>query len=221
MTHAIQNYYERQFSDNLPTSIVVLCHGLGSNGQDLISLAPMWAKELPDTLFISPDAPFPCDMVPPGWPNAFQWFSLQSRDPHKVLEGVETAAPILTAFLDGLLGQYKLPASKLALVGFSQGTMMSLYAGPRRARRIAGVVGYAGALVGAEGLKDASVQKIPVALVHGDSDTVVPVQAYYRAKEELTAAGFAVEGHVRPGLDHGIDEDGIEIGAKFLSRIFS
>lgn len=214
---SLKTYTHKPRSGGKPKQVVALLHGLGANGRDLIGLARYWEQALPDAVFVSPDAPFPCDMAPVG----YQWFSLQEWTPEAILRGVQHAAPLLDAYLDAVLKEYGLEDKDLALVGFSQGTMMSLYVGPRRARRIAGVVGYAGALVGAEGLKDASVQKIPVALVHGDSDTVVPVQAYYRAKEELTAAGFAVEGHVRPGLDHGIDEDGIEIGAKFLSRIFS
>ncbi|MBL8831667.1 MAG: phospholipase, partial [Rhodospirillales bacterium] len=127
-------------------SVVVLLHGLGADGNDLISLAPLWARVLPDTAFVSPHAPFPCDMAPYGR----QWFSLLDRSPARVLAGVQAAAPILDSFLDAELARHDLPPERLALVGFSQGTMMSLYVAPRRAVAIAGVVGFSGALIGAE-----------------------------------------------------------------------
>lgn len=195
---------------------------MGSNGQDLISLAPLWAKELPNAIFISPDAPFPCDMVPPGYPNSYQWFSLQNRDPKAMLQGAQHCAPILDEFIDSVLKRYGLSADKLALVGFSQGTMMSLYAGPRYKDKIAGVLGYSGALIGAELLnqKPGSINKVPVHLIHGEADDVVPVEASQMAKDALKAAGFEVSGHTTPGLAHSIDEQGVESGAAFLKSIF-
>ena len=138
-----------------------------------------------------------------------------------MLEGAETAAPILNDFINKMLEEFGIPDEKLALVGFSQGTMMSLYSAPRRANRIAGVLGYSGALIGAEGLRQEGIHKIPVRLIHGDVDFVVPLQAYTLAKSSLEAAGFEVSGGVTRGLSHSIDEDGIQSGAEFLSAILS
>ncbi len=135
-------------SGSKPRQLVVLLHGVGADGHDLIGLAPYWAPALPDAEFVSPDAPFPCDMAPYGR----QWFSLQDRTPNAILGGVRAAAPILDAFLDEALAARGLDASQLALVGFSQGTMMSLYVGPRRAEALAGIIGYSGALIGADTL---------------------------------------------------------------------
>jgi phospholipase/carboxylesterase len=222
MSAEIDNYYEYSpRSGKAPQQIVLLLHGLGSNGQDLISLAPYWAPAVPDAVFISPDAPFPCDMVPPGYPNSYQWFSLQSRDPQDMLAGIKIAAPILAAFIDGLLEKYGLAPDKLALVGFSQGTMMSLYTAPRYGKKIAGVLGYSGALLGGEELSNASMHKIPVHLIHGEHDDVVPFEAYTTANSTLKAAGFDVSGHSTPGLAHSIDDAGIKGGSKFLKQIFS
>ncbi len=197
--------------------MVILLHGLGANGADLIGLAQYWEQALPDTVFVSPDAPFPCDMAPVG----FQWFSLQDWSLESMLEGAETAAPILNDFINKMLEEFGIPDEKLALAGFSQGTMMSLYAAPRRAKRIAGVLGYSGALIGAEGLTGEGIHKIPVRLIHGDVDFVVPLQAYTLAKSSLEAAGFEVSGGITRGLSHSIDEDGIQSGAEFLSAILS
>jgi phospholipase/carboxylesterase len=195
-------------------SLVVLLHGLGADGHDLIQLAPHWAELLPSTAFVSPHAPFPCDMAPYGR----QWFSLQDRDPHRIRSGVAAAAPILDAFLDATLEAHRLDDSALALIGFSQGTMMSLHVAPRRARAIAGVVGFSGALVGAEDLATELRSTPPVLLVHGDADQVVPFPAMAAAQSALSAAGVEVTTERRPGLPHSIDEVGLEKAAAFLAR---
>src|SRR5690606_41254985 len=118
-------------SGTKPASIVFLLHGLGANGMDLLGLAPLWAKTLPDTIFVAPEAPFPCDMAPVG----FQWFSLQDWSPHSILDGVTAAAPILNDYISATLQEYELTDDRAAFVVFSQGTMMSLYARPRRASK--------------------------------------------------------------------------------------
>ncbi|HET7593957.1 MAG TPA: phospholipase, partial [Stellaceae bacterium] len=148
-------------SGGKPRQLVVLLHGVGADGNDLIGLAPYWAPALPNAEFVSPDAPFPCDMAPYGR----QWFSLQDRSPAAILGGVRAAAPILDAFLDEALAARGLEPSQLALVGFSQGTMMSLYVGPRREKALAGIVGYSGALIGADTLAQETRSRPPVLLV--------------------------------------------------------
>jgi phospholipase/carboxylesterase len=194
--------------------LVVLLHGLGADGDDLIGLAPYWAQGLPDVAFSAPHAPFPCDMAPFGR----QWFSLQERTPAMMLAGVEAAAPILNAYLDAELARHGLTGDRLALVGFSQGTMMSLFIAPRRKAAIAGVVGYSGALVGAERLAGEAIAKPPILLVHGEADPIVPFAAMAAAATALRAAGLAVEALARPGLPHSIDDAGIQAGARFLAR---
>jgi len=218
----ITNFYTHHSDKNKkPKRIVFLLHGLGPNGQDLISLAPHWASALPDTIFISPDAPYACDMVPAGYPNSYQWFSLQDRHPDKMLAGAKAAFPLLQDFLKEQMDAHDIGADKSALVGLSQGTMMSLYTAPRFAHgTLAGVLGYSGALIGAESLADAS-HKPPVCLIHGEADDVVPMMAYTHAKGALIGAGFTVSGHTTAGLTHSIDEQGIVAGRKFLAQILA
>lgn len=212
---AITNFYEHQpASGAKPKQMVMLLHGLGADGRDLLSLAPLWARDLPDAVFISPDAPFHCDMAPMG----YQWFSLQEWTAESILKGVQAAAPILENFIDSQLEKYGLGADKLALVGFSQGTMMSLYFAPRYPKKIAGVLGYSGALTGGEDLT-APHHRIPVHLIHGEADTVVPISAYRHARATLEKAGFVVTGHTTPGLMHGIDDKGLQAGASFLKLL--
>jgi phospholipase/carboxylesterase len=202
-------------SGGAPRQLVVLLHGVGADGSDLIGLAPYWAELLPEAEFLSPDAPFPCDMAPFGR----QWFSLQDRSPAAILAGVRATAPILDAFLDDALAARGLDDRSLALVGFSQGTMMSLYVGLRRATAPAGIIGYSGALVGANDLPHEIRVRPPVLLVHGDADEVVPPQALPMAVKALEAAGVPVDSLTRPGLGHGIDEIGLRDGGAFLQRV--
>lgn len=195
--------------------LVVLLHGLGADGSDLIGLAPYWAPLLPDAEFVSPDAPFPCDMAPVGR----QWFSLQDRSPISIFAGVRAAAPILDNFLDKALAARGLDERSLALVGFSQGTMMSLYVGLRRAIAPAGIVGFSGALIGAEALPQEIRVRPPVLLIHGDADEIVPPAALPMAVAGLSAAAVPVESLTCPGLGHGIDEAGLERGGAFLRQV--
>lgn len=191
---------------------MILLHGLGADGQDLIGLADQWADMLPHAAFAAPNAPEPCDMAPMG----YQWFSLQNRDPAALLEGARTAAPVIDGFIDEQLAHHGLDESRLVLVGFSQGTMMSLHVALRRARPMAGVLGYSGALIGAEELPDAVVSRPPVMLVHGDADDLVPVEAMHAAASALGAAGLTAEWHVCRGVGHGIDPRGLALGGGFV-----
>lgn len=194
--------------------LVIFLHGLGSNGDDLISLAPM--MDLRDTQFLSPNACFPFDMAPFG----YQWFSLVDRDPVRMLEGAKTAAPYLNHYIDTQAARFKLDDSRIALVGFSQGSMMSLYTAPRRAKALAGVVGISGALIGGESLANERKSKPPICLIHGEWDDVVPFAAMGMAERSLQANGFAVEWHPRPHLGHGIDPEGIDFTTTFLKKCF-
>ena len=196
-----------------PRQIVVLLHGVGADGADLIGLAPALARHLPHALLVAPDAPYPCDLAPYGR----QWFSLQDRGEAAMLAGARRAAPLLDGFLDALIAEHGLDERRVALLGFSQGTMMALFTAPRRARPLAGVLGFSGALLGAAELARELRCKPPVMLIHGDADEVVPAGALFLALEGLQAVGIPVQWVLRPGRPHAIDPEGIEAGASFLA----
>lgn len=196
--------------------LVIFLHGVGADGEDLIGLAPHLAEVLPNAAFASPNAPERCDFSPTG----YQWFSLMDRRPEALTEGVKRAAPMLDAYLDSQLESLGLEDKSLSLVGFSQGTMVGLYAALRRPKACAAMVGFSGALLGAETLATEIKSRPPVLLVHGDQDPVVPVQALGHAAAALSANGIDVEHHMLPGLGHGIDGMGLALCSRFLVRAF-
>lgn len=203
-------------SGGKPKQLVVLLHGWGANGDDLIGLAPYFAQGLPDALFLSPNAPFPCEANPMG----LQWFSLQDRSQSAMLAGVRLAASLVEGFLAERQKEHGLGPAETALVGFSQGTMLSLHLAPRLAQPLAAVVGYSGALLGAEDLAAETKSRPPVLLVHGEADPVVPAQASQAAAAALQAVGIDCRLVLRPGLPHSIDPAGIQQGLAHLRKGF-
>ncbi len=199
-----------------PKQLVVLLHGLGADGNDLISLAPILARILPKAAFVSPHAPFPCDMAPVGR----QWFSLQERSPESISSGVRTAAPHLDAFIDKELEREGLKDTQLAIIGFSQGTMMALEIALRRPQPCALVIGYSGLLADPERLIQEVVSRPRVVLIHGEDDDLIPVQMLPAAEQSLKAAKVPVSAHRRPGLGHGIDEGGLALALEALQDVF-
>jgi phospholipase/carboxylesterase len=202
-------------SGGKPKSLVVFLHGYGADGNDLIGIGREWARSLPHAGFVSPHAPEPCGAAPMGR----QWFPLTMRDPREYAQGVAAARPGLDRFLDAELARHKLDESAMALVGFSQGTMMALHIGPQRKRRLAGIVGYSGLLADPAALIGTAGAKPPVLLIHGDRDELIPVSAIFAAAQGLAAAVIPVEWHISSGVPHGIGPDGLSLGLAFLRRV--
>ena len=200
----------REPADGPATALVVFIHGYGADGKDLIGLADVFAPALPGAAFASPHAP---GQTPMG---GREWFPLTMRDPSEYARGVAAAAPALQRFLDDELARHGLDETRLALVGFSQGTMMALHVAYRRAQPIDAVVGYSGLCADAtpEGLKPA-----PSLLVHGTADEVLPAGLTLQAAQALGGAGIPVEWHFIPGLGHGIEQSGLSMAAQHLAKV--
>jgi phospholipase/carboxylesterase len=196
--------------------LVVLLHGVGANGNDLAELIPYMAPALPDAAFVAPDGPFPYDMAPFGR----QWFSLADRSVAALAAGIQATAPILDAFLDAQLQRFGLGDGDMALVGFSQGTMMALHVAPRRERAAAAVIGFSGAVVAPETLGGELRSRPRVLLVHGDGDDVVNPACLAHAEQSLSAVGLPVLTEMRPGLGHSIDGPGLGLAVAFLRQAF-
>jgi phospholipase/carboxylesterase len=211
--------FERRGPD-APERLVILLHGYGANGADLIGLADPLMPHLPGTAFVAPDAPERCVAAPTG----YQWFPIPWIDGSSEEEasaGMERAVEDFEAFVAARMAAEGVTPDRLVLLGFSQGTMMALHVGPRRAEAVAGIVGFSGRLLKPEALADEVVTRPPVLLIHGDMDDVVPFQSLPEAAEALEAAGFErVYAHVMKGTAHGIAPDGLSVALAFLRDVW-
>jgi phospholipase/carboxylesterase len=199
--------------------LIVFLHGYGADGNDLIDIGRAWQPLLPHAAFASPHAPHPCGQAPMGR----EWFPLTNRDPQERWKGANAAAPVLHAFLDAELKRRNLPPSALALVGFSQGTMMALHAGLRRATAPFAIVGYSGLLVvppdaDPDAFAAGITARPPILLIHGDRDDRIPIDALFNATAGLASLDAPVEWHIASGIGHGIDQEGLRHGGEFLAR---
>ena len=206
----------------VPEQLVVFLHGYGANGNDLIAIGKQWQKLMPGAAFVAPNAPEPLAQVPGGR----QWFRLTMRDSGERWTGVNKARPVLDAFLDAELDRHGLDDGKLALVGFSQGTMLALHAGLRRARAPAGILGYSGEFVAPPEHRDQVFARgptgkpPPILLVHGSEDDIIPAEALFISAAELAEAKIPCQWHLSIGLGHGIDGEGLAHGGLFLAKCF-
>ena len=198
-------------------SLVILLHGYGADGNDLFGLSGTLSEHLPDTAFRAPDAPERSRVNPMG----YQWFPIPAFDGSSEAErdaSFRRSVGLLDGYITGSIEEEGVTPARTALVGFSQGTMMSLYVAPRRSERLACVVGFSGRLVANEDLATAAKVKPPVLLVHGDQDQMIPVSELSAAETALRAAGFDVQSHISRGIGHGIAPDGLTLALRFLSK---
>ena len=195
-----------------PRQIMALLHGYGSDGNDLIGLGQHWGPLLPQMLFVSPNAPNPCA----GNPFGYEWFPLDVDRIAGRIEGAKQARPLVVDFLETLWADTGLTATETFLVGFSQGAMMALHVGTALEQRLRGVIAFSGAFVPADGVLDGKFAKPPVALIHGELDSVVDPNLSRQAAEDLRAAGFEASLHISKGLAHGISPDGLDFATGFI-----
>lgn len=202
-------------SSSAPNALVILIHGYGSNGEDLLSLARVIQPALPDAAFVAPNAPSQLARMA----AAHQWWPIETFSMAERASGVASAAPGLDAFITRELEKAGLPANRVLLVGFSQGTMMALHVGLRRAEPVAGIVGISGMLVAPDILEAEIRSRPPVLLIHGTEDNVVPFRSMDFASTALQAVGIDVETHGSPGIGHSVGQDGLTAVAKFATRV--
>ncbi|MXU65931.1 alpha/beta hydrolase [Oceanomicrobium pacificus] len=199
------------------TSLVVLLHGYGADGNDLIGLANPLSQHLPDTRFHAPNAPEPCANNPMG----YQWFPIPWLDgstEEQSKASMAASVDLLNGWLDAVAKNDGIPPERTVLVGFSQGTMMSLHVAPRRPEPFAGIVGFSGRLLAPERLGVELVSRMPVLLVHGDQDQMVPPSSLPEAADALVENGFTVYTHVSKGTGHGIAPDGLGMALQFIKQ---
>jgi phospholipase/carboxylesterase len=191
------------------TQLIVLCHGYGADGRDLIGLAPVFQRVMPTAAFVAPNGPERC----PG--AGYQWFPIANLDPQVMHKGVLSAAPGLENLIESELQRHALAPDRLALVGFSQGTMMALHVGMKI--KPAAIVGFSGMLTGPPVQREAP----PILLIHGEADPLIPAEALFVTAATLGACGVRVQWHLSHGLGHGIDDAGMALAGAFVSLAFA
>ena len=196
---------------------VIFLHGYGANSNDLIGIANLWIESLPNTIFLSPNAPFECDFSP----NAYQWFELTSISPDSIGDGLKKAGPYLNDYINHVSNTFKVKEKNIFFVGFSQGTMMALYHLCKRENRCAGLLGYSGLLFENENFKSEIKSKFPIKLYHGKKDELINYQNSIEASKKLKKFGFDIDYSLSDDLGHGIDDKGIQLGLNFIKKTFN
>ena len=196
---------------------VIFLHGYGANSNDLIGIANLWIESLPNTIFLSPNAPFECDFSP----NAYQWFELTSISPDSIGDGLKKAGPYLNDYINHVSNTFKVKEKNIFFVGFSQGTMMALYHLCKRENRCAGLLGYSGLLFENENFKSEIKSKFPIKLYHGKKDELINYQNSIEASKKLKTLGFDIDYSLSDDLGHGIDDKGIQLGLNFIKKTFN
>ena len=201
-------------SKNKPRHAIVLCHGYGGDGKDISSLAINWQRFLPDAIFLCPNAPEVCSINPQG----YQWFDLTSEKEEIILEKSLLAEEKLSLFLDQVFDNHQLEPSKLALVGFSQGCMISIQVGLKIKKQISCIVGYAGKVINQKYLSDNINSKPKIFLLHGANDTIVSPTHLLEAKEYLNKYGLKIRTKFLKNCEHRIPIEGSSLGLGFLKK---
>ena len=206
---------KREAKSGTTENLVIFLHGYGADGADLINLGDVLADHLPNTTFIAPNAPEQCVNNPMG----YQWFPIPHMDgssEEMARQSQAVSVDLLNAFITDAMKAEGVTPDKTFLVGFSQGTMMSLHVGPRRAEQLGGIVGFSGRLLEPERLEAEMKSKPPILLIHGDQDQVVPPQSLPAAASALSKAGMEVYTHISKGTAHGIAQDGLTLALQFI-----
>jgi len=198
-------------------NIIIFLHGYGANGNDLIEIGKSWFQYIPNTLFVSPNAPFNCQWSQ----DAFQWFDLTSIAPEKIGQGIKIAGPFLNDFIDQNIETYKIDENKIFYVGFSQGAMMALHHICKRKKKCAGILAYSGMLFENKDFDKEVISTFPIRLYHGIDDEVISSDFSAKANEKLKSLGFDINYHLQKNLGHGIDNFGLDYGLKFIKKIFN
>ena len=201
-------------SKNKPRQGVILCHGYGGDGKDISSLAINWQRFLPDAIFLCPNAPEVCTVNPQG----YQWFDLTSEKEEVILEKSLMAEEKLNTFLDQVFDNFQLEPANLALVGFSQGCMMSIQVGLKKKEQINCIIGYSGKVINQKHLSNNINSKPKIFLMHGANDTIVPPTHLLEAKEYLNKCGLKIKIKLFKNCDHKIPVEGSSLGLGFLKK---
>jgi phospholipase/carboxylesterase len=202
------------FSKNEPKQIIILCHGYGGDGQDISVLALNWRRFLPDAVFLCPNAPEVCAVNPLG----YQWFDMAIENDEMILEKSLVTEKKLNTFLDQVLDDYQLDITNLALVGFSQGSMMIIQTALKKKEQINCLVAYSGKIINKQHLSRNIVSRPKIFLMHGDKDAIVSPGHLLESKEFLVQQSLKIKTKLFKNCEHKISVEGLSFGLEFLRK---
>tara|TARA_Y100000590_G_C15718099_1_gene1012570 strand:+ start:1847 stop:2500 length:654 start_codon:yes stop_codon:yes gene_type:complete len=214
MKYILEPIILKPLSNSSPKNAIILCHGFGGDGKDISLLANYWRNYLPDTIFICPNAPEKCSVSPQG----YQWFDLMDQSEDQILTKSLVAEIKLNKLIDQVKQNNNLETKKIALVGFSQGSMISLQTGIKRKDSINSIVGYSGKIINIEHLENNINSRPKVILMHGDKDEVVPINFFLESKDFFNRNKYEIETKIFKGCEHRIPSEGSSVGLEFLKK---
>ena len=214
MTYSLNSIILEPLSKKKPKNAVILCHGYGGDGKDISILASYWKAHLKDTIFICPDAPEKCAASPTG----FQWFDLLDQTSEQILSKSLVAEIKLNKFIDEVKDENNLFANQIAIVGFSQGCMISIQTGIKRKDKINSIIGYSGKIINTDHLGKNIISRPNIILMHGDIDQVVPIDGFLEAKNFFLQKDYSIETHIFKNCEHRIPTEGSSLGLQFIKK---
>ncbi len=214
MTYSLNSVILEPLSKEKPKNAVILCHGYGGDGKDISILASYWKAHLTETIFICPDAPEKCAASPSG----FQWFDLLDQTNEQILSKSLVAEIKLNKFIDEVKEKNNLSANQIAIVGFSQGCMISLQTGIKRKDKINSIIGYSGKIINTDHLGKNIISRPNIILMHGDVDQVVPIEGLLEAKNFFTQNDYSIETQIFKNCEHRIPTEGSSLGLQFIKK---
>ena len=201
-------------SGSIIKNAIILCHGYGGDGKDISIVAHYWKNFLPNTLFICPDAPEVCAVNPQG----FQWFDLMDKTEDEILSKSLIAENKLNKFIDEVKENNQLKIDQISLVGFSQGSMISLQTALKRKDKINCLIGYSGKILNSQHLSKNIYSRPEIYLMHGDIDNVVPLSSLLEAKEFFSKQKYTINTKIFKNCEHRIPTEGLSRGLEFLKK---
>lgn len=206
------NYPEIKALNDQPTKLMVFLHGVGSDGNDLISLVHYIQKPLTEYHFISPHGVEPYDMAPFGR----QWFSLQDRSPETIIKLAKNNAPKIQEQIELKQKELGIDNESTVIFGFSQGTMMGIYLTLTQEKPFKAMIGFSGRLIPPASLKNTST---PICIIHGAEDDVVEANESIKLSEYCKQNAIEHKLLIIPNLTHSIDGSGLDFALEFLKNL--
>jgi len=193
---------------------IILLHGYGGDGKDISALSLNWKRFLPNTIFLCPNGHEKCKINPIG----YQWFDLSVDDPNYILDESLKAEEKIKLYIEEIKNEFKLNNQKICLSGFSQGCMMSINISLTSQENFNCVVGFSGKIINKENLLKRIKSKTNIFLIHGDLDTIVPINFLLETKDFLIRNNIKIDTKIIKNCEHHIPVEASSAALNFIKK---